>query len=79
MITLNTQVEDIVKIPGIVSYFIQQGVSPITCSGAYPQTLQRLLEIKKVPDPDAFIAGLNDFLKERAVTVEDNPDLTSRP
>jgi len=65
MITRDTQVEEIVKIPGIISYCIQNGVSPITCSGAYSQTLGRLLEIKKVPDPDAFIDGLNSFLKDR--------------
>jgi hypothetical protein len=65
MITRDTQVEEIVKIPGIISYFIQNGVSPITCSGAYSQNLGRLLEIKKVPDPDAFIEGLNHFLKEQ--------------
>jgi hypothetical protein len=70
MITRDTQVEDIVEIPGIVSYFIQNGVSPITCSGAFPQTLGRLLEIKKVPDPDAFIDGLNGFLKKRGAIIE---------
>jgi hypothetical protein len=70
MITLNTQVEDIVKIPGIVSYFIHHGVSPITCSGAFPQTIGRLLEIKKVADPQAFIDGLNNFIKEKAPSEE---------
>lgn len=63
MVTKETLVEDIVAIPGMISYFIQHGVSPITCSGAYPQTLGRLLEIKKVHDPDAFIDGVNAFLK----------------
>lgn len=29
-ITRDTQVEDIVKIPGVVPYLIEQGVSPIT-------------------------------------------------
>jgi len=65
MITRDTPVEEIVKTPGIISYFIQNGVSPITCSGTYSRTLGRLLEIKKVRDPDAFIEGLNAFLKER--------------
>lgn len=65
MITKDTLVEEIVDTPGVVSYFIQNGFSPITCSGAYSQTLGRLLEIKKVPDPDAFIKGLNNFLKKR--------------
>jgi hypothetical protein len=72
MISRDTQVEDIVKIPGTVTYFIQEGVSPITCSGAYPQTLGRLLEIKNVPDPDAFIDGLNAFLKERSLKGEES-------
>lgn len=70
MISRDTQVEDIVSIPGVTTYFIREGVSPITCSGAYPQTLGRLLEIKKVPDPDAFIDGLNAFLKERSLKEE---------
>jgi hypothetical protein len=65
MVTRDTQVEDMMDIPGIVGYFIQNGVSPITCSGAFPQTLGRLLEIKKVADPDAFIDGLNAFIKEK--------------
>lgn len=65
MITKDSQVEEIVKIPGMVSYFIQNGISPVTCSGVYSQTLGRLLEIKKIPDPDAFIDGLNRFIKER--------------
>lgn len=73
-ITRDTQVEDVVRIPGIVSYFIRNGVSPITCSGAFPQTLGRLLEIKKVRDPDAFINGLNVFLKERAATEKAGSD-----
>lgn len=74
MITRDTQVEDIVKIPGIVSYFIRNGLSPVTCSGAFPQTLGRLLEIRKVPDPDAFIDGLNAFLKERTATARGGSD-----
>ena len=74
MITRDTQVEEIVKIPGIISYFIQNGVSPITCSGTYSQTLGILLEIKKVPNQDVFIDALNAFLKERAITVEDKSD-----
>ena len=74
MITRDTQVEQIVRIPGIVSYFIQRGVSPVTCSGAFPQTLGRLLEIKKVPDPKVFIAELNAFLKQRDVAPEGSPD-----
>lgn len=62
MITKDTQVEEIVKINGTISYFIQHGVSPISCSGAFPQSLGNLLRIKKVADPDAFIDGLNEYI-----------------
>ena len=74
MITKDTPVEDIVKIPGMVTYFIMNGVSLVTCSGAFPQTLGRLLEIKKVSDPDAFIKGLNDYLKEKEAAGEEGHD-----
>ena len=67
MITKDTIVEDIVNIDGVITYFLQHRVSPVTCSGAFPQSLGKLLEIKKVEDPDAFIAGLNAFLSERAI------------
>ncbi len=65
-ITKDTQVEEIVKIKGVVSYFIQHGVSPISCSGAFPQSLGNLLSIKKVADPDAFIEGLNAYIEDQA-------------
>lgn len=65
IITKDTLVEDIVKIPGIIAYFIQEGVSPISCSGAFPMTLGKLLEVKKAPDPEAFIHGLNVFVNEQ--------------
>jgi len=64
-ITRDTQVEEIVeKYPESVQYFIEMGVSPISCAGAFPTTLGALLEIKKVSDADGFIRGLNDFLKQ---------------
>ena len=63
MITRDTQVEEIVEIPGIITYFIERGVSPISCSDAFPNTLGKLLSLKKVSDPDLFIKGLNDFIK----------------
>ncbi len=61
-ITEDTQVEEIMKIKGVISYFIEHGVSPISCSGAFPQSLGKLLSIKKVADPDAFIEGLNAYV-----------------
>jgi hypothetical protein len=33
-----------------------------------------LLEIKKVPDPDGFIEGVNTYLKELALAVEGTTD-----
>jgi Domain of unknown function (DUF1858). len=63
MITSDTQVEKIMEYyPQAVSYFIQNGVSPISCAGAFPTTLGKLLAIKKVEDTDGFIKGLNDFI-----------------
>lgn len=70
-ITKDTQVEEIMKIKGVVSYFIEHGVSPISCSGAFPQSLGKLLSLKKVADPDAFIEGLNAY-----VTGQAQPDQT---
>jgi hypothetical protein len=65
-ITKDTQVEEIMKIKGVVSYFIEHGVSPISCSGAFPQSLGKLLSIKEVADPDAFIEGLNAYVADQA-------------
>ncbi len=63
MITLDTKVEEIMNVPGIVNYCIQKGVSLITCSDVFPDNLGKLLAIKNVLDPDSFINDLNDFLK----------------
>ena len=63
VVTRDTLVEDIVDIDGVFEYCLGQRVSLISCSGTFPQTLGRLLEIKRVENPDAFIAGLNTFLQ----------------
>lgn len=63
MITLDTRVDEIMKVPGIVNYCIQKGVSLITCSDVFPDTLGKLLEIKNVHDPKSFIKDLNDYLE----------------
>ncbi|OIQ08077.1 hypothetical protein MOOR_23570 [Moorella thermoacetica] len=63
-VTRWTRVEELVEQhPEVVHYFIRHGVSPFFCDGAFPSDLGRLLEIKKVPDPDSFINGLNYFLR----------------
>ena len=65
LITSDMQVEKLMEqYPQAVSYFIQNGVSPISCAGAFPTTLGKLLEMKKVQDIDGFIEGLNDFISK---------------
>jgi hypothetical protein len=59
MVTRHTPAEAILDIPGVIAYCIAKGVSPYTCSGDYTQSLGRLLELRRVADPDGFIAGLN--------------------
>lgn len=55
--------EEITKIPGVVNFCIQKGVSLITCSDVFPDTLGKLLKIKHVLDPDSFVNELNDYLR----------------
>jgi len=64
-ITKETLVEDILRQYDVMQYFIKNGVSPFSCSGAFPQSLGKLLEIKKVKDQDAFIEGLNRYIERQ--------------
>jgi len=65
MITLETNVEDIVKdYPQAITYGILNGVSLVYCVGAFPTTLGDLLRIKKIADPKVFVDGLNQYIKE---------------
>lgn len=48
-----------------LTYFLENGVSPFGWGDVFPQSLGKLLEIKKVKDPDAFIAGLNKIITEK--------------
>ena len=73
MIGRDTPVEDLTGIPGLVTWFIRHGVSPFSCSGAFPGTLGRLLEIKGVQDIDAFIAGLDAAFGPEAGPGRDGP------
>jgi hypothetical protein len=63
MITRDTQVEDLLTSQGVIPWFIEHGVSPFSCFGAFPHSLGRLLELKGVEDVEAFIAELNAFLR----------------
>lgn len=63
LITGDMQVETIMeKYPQTVTYFIMNKVSPISCAGAYPKTLEEMLTLKKVENIQEFIQGLNKFL-----------------
>jgi hypothetical protein len=62
VITRDSQVEDLLNLGGAVAWCIQRGVSPFSCSGAFPGTLGRLLELKGVADVDGFIRELNEGL-----------------
>lgn len=64
-VTKETMVEDLVQIPGVITYGVKSGVSLYACSGCPPMSLGRLLEIRNVADPDRFIEGLNVFLSEK--------------
>jgi hypothetical protein len=66
LITLDTKVDEVMNIPGIVGYCIVKGVSLISCSDVFPGTLGKLLEIKKVTDPQSFVDDLNDYLRRVA-------------
>ena len=61
-ITREMQVEDLLRIPGSLAWCIQHGVSPFSCSGAFPHSFGRLLELKGVGNVDAFIQGMNEDL-----------------
>ncbi len=74
MITPDTRIEEALGIPGIVSYFFRYGFSPLVHSVTFSGTLGELLEIKRVPDPEAFINGLNAFLTELAIAIGGGPD-----
>jgi hypothetical protein len=62
MLTRESQVEDIMALPGLIAWCIRHGVSPFSCYGAFPGTLGRLLEIKGVQDVDGFIQAMNTEL-----------------
>jgi len=62
-VTSDTQIEEVMdRYPKAVAYFIEKGVSPISCSGAFPKSLGEFLKIKKVEDIENFVNGLNDFI-----------------
>ncbi len=68
MITKDTPVESILDLPGVIAYCIKNGVSPYTCAGSYPLTLGKLLETRRVPDPEGFIQGLNEVVEGKTTS-----------
>jgi len=65
VINKDTPVEEIIQKYDVLTYFLENGVSPFGWGDVFPQSLGKLLEIKKVKDPDAFIAGLNKIIEEK--------------
>lgn len=63
MITKDTLVEDLVAIPGIITFCIQHGFSLIACADTFPKSIGELLAIKKIGNPDAIIAELNNYVR----------------
>lgn len=65
LITADIQVEELMdKYPETVTYFIMNRVSPVSCAGAFPKSLGEMLASRNVPDIDAFIKGLNEFIAD---------------
>ena len=64
-ITRDTPVEELLEVPGAQAFCIQHGFPLFTCSGGFTSSLGKLMDLRKVPDQEAFLAGLNAFLEER--------------
>ncbi len=64
MITRDSQMEDLMALPGLIAWCVHHGVSPFSCYGAFPGTLGRLLELKGIQDVDHFIEVMNVELPE---------------
>ena len=65
MLTRDTQIEDLLATPGVVTWFVTRRISPFSCAGAYPGTVGQLLEAQRVEDPEAVIRELDAFLRAR--------------
>lgn len=61
-VSRDTPVETLLEIPGAQAFCIRRGFPLFTCSGEFTASLGRLLDLRKVPDQDAFLAELNAFL-----------------
>ncbi len=63
-VTLDTLVEEILnKFPETMSFFIENGVSPFSCSGAYPSSLGELLKRTGKGDAEEFVRKLNEYIQ----------------
>jgi methionine synthase II (cobalamin-independent) len=62
-ISLATSVEDVARLyPEAVGYLTRRGVRCIRCGEPLWCTMGELFRDDKVPDPEALLADLNDFL-----------------
>jgi len=62
-ITADTPVDEVLDLPGAMTYCIRNGISPFSCAGDYPGSIGELLRRKNAPDPEGFIAGLNELAR----------------
>jgi hypothetical protein len=62
-VSLDTPVEDVVrKYPEAVGFLTRRGVRCIRCGEPLWCTMGELFRDDKVPEPEALLADLNDFL-----------------
>jgi hypothetical protein len=62
-VSLDTPVEDVVrKYPEAVGFLTRRGVRCIRCGEPLWCTMGELFRDDKVPEPEALLAELNDFL-----------------
>ncbi|CAA7600122.1 Hypothetical protein DEACI_0772 [Acididesulfobacillus acetoxydans] len=67
MINRDSSVEEIMEIPGVMTFFIENGISPFSCAGSFPGSLGKLLELKRVsPEKqEAFIKMLSELVQQK--------------
>lgn len=62
-VTMDTPAEEVLNLPGAMTYCVKNGVSPFSCAGDYPGSIGELLARRNVKDPAGFIAGLNELAR----------------
>lgn len=65
-VTMDTPAEEVLNLPGAMTYCVKNGVSPFSCAGEYPGSIGELLRRRNVKNPEGFIAGLNELASQAA-------------